>query len=104
MLLKLLRNVEETSGKKEKTIVFSQFTSFLNLIEPFLKQAGIAYVRCEFGSVASRARSDRAVDDGSMRNDKRQESLAKIKTSPDIRVILISFKAGSTGTSSILRS
>lgn len=103
MLLKLLRNVEETSGKKEKTIVFSQFTSFLNLIEPFLKQAGIAYVRCEFGSVASSARSDHGVDDGSMRNDKRQESLEKIKTSPDIRVILISFKAGSTGKSSVLR-
>jgi SNF2 family DNA or RNA helicase len=32
-----------------------------------------------------------------MRNDKRQESLEKIKTDPTIRLILISFKAGSTG-------
>ena len=47
MLLKLLKDVEERSVKKEKTIVFSQFTSFLNLIEPFLKKAGIAYVRCK---------------------------------------------------------
>jgi len=46
-LLELLNDVEERSGKKEKTIVFSQFTSFLNLIEPFLKAKGIKFVRCE---------------------------------------------------------
>ena len=34
-----------------------------------------------------------------MRNDKRQESLEKIKNDPDTTVILISFKAGSTGES-----
>ncbi|KAK8866127.1 hypothetical protein IAR55_001278 [Kwoniella newhampshirensis] len=81
MLLKLLSEVEERSGKKEKTIVFSQFTSFLDLIEPFLKKHGIAYVRY----------------DGSMKNDMRQLSLEKIKNDPETRVILISFKAGSTG-------
>lgn len=47
-LLELLNAVEERSGKKEKTIVFSQFTSFLNLIEPFLKAQGIRFVRCEW--------------------------------------------------------
>ena len=47
MLLKLLRDVEDRSERQEKTIVFSQFTSFLNLIEPFLKKEGIAFVRCE---------------------------------------------------------
>ncbi|WWC66176.1 uncharacterized protein I206_100077 [Kwoniella pini CBS 10737] len=81
MLLKLLSDIDERSGSKEKTIVFSQFTSFLDLIEPFLKKDNIAYVRY----------------DGSMRNDKRQESLNKIKNHPETRVILISFKAGSTG-------
>lgn len=34
-----------------------------------------------------------------MRNDKRQEALEKIRSSKDIRLILISFKAGSTGRS-----
>jgi SNF2 family DNA or RNA helicase len=34
-----------------------------------------------------------------MRNDKRQESLEKIKNDPNTTVILISFKAGSTGES-----
>jgi SNF2 family DNA or RNA helicase len=32
-----------------------------------------------------------------MKNDKRQESLATINTSSEVRLILISFKAGSTG-------
>jgi SNF2 family DNA or RNA helicase len=34
-----------------------------------------------------------------MRNDKRQESLDRIKNDPNVKVILISFKAGSTGES-----
>src|SRR6266702_2429138 len=32
----------------EKTILFSQFTTMLDLIELFLKDAGISFVRCEF--------------------------------------------------------
>lgn len=31
---------------REKTIVFSQFTSFLDLVEPFLTNAGIQFARC----------------------------------------------------------
>lgn len=42
-LVKLLKAVKSD----EKTIVFSQFTSFLNLVEPFLKEEGIHFVRCE---------------------------------------------------------
>ncbi|WVQ82473.1 hypothetical protein IAT38_004602 [Cryptococcus sp. DSM 104549] len=81
MLLKLLSEVEERSGKTEKTIVFSQFTSFLDLVEPFLKHHKMRYVRF----------------DGSMRADKREVALDAIKNDPAVRVILISFKAGSTG-------
>lgn len=47
MLLKLLREVETRSKGTEKTIVFSQFTSFLDLIEPYLRAEGIQYVRCK---------------------------------------------------------
>lgn len=43
--------------------------------------------------------AEKSSDDGSMRNDHRQESLAKIRDDPKTRVILISFKAGSTGVS-----
>jgi SNF2 family DNA or RNA helicase len=46
MVLKLLKNIEDR-GEGEKTIVFSQFTSMLDVIQPFLKDAGIKYVRCE---------------------------------------------------------
>lgn len=80
MLLKILGDIE-ARGEGEKTIVFSQFTGFLDILEPFLKARGVRFVRY----------------DGSMKNDKRQESLETIKTSNTVRVILISFKAGSTG-------
>ena len=47
MVLKLLQQIDERSGSEEKTIVFSQFTSMLDLLEPFLRDEGIKYVRCE---------------------------------------------------------
>jgi SNF2 family DNA or RNA helicase len=52
---KLLELLTEINSRKdnegnltgEKTIVFSQFTTMLDLIQPFLKDAGISFVRCE---------------------------------------------------------
>ncbi|PPQ99319.1 hypothetical protein CVT24_009187 [Panaeolus cyanescens] len=81
MVLKLLRDIDDRSQSEEKTIIFSQFTSMLDLIEPFLQDKGIKYVRY----------------DGSMAPKEREAALEKIKTSSSTRVILISFKAGSTG-------
>ncbi|KAG6888775.1 hypothetical protein C0995_006104 [Termitomyces sp. Mi166 len=81
MILKLLADIKERSKGEEKTIIFSQFTKMLDLIEPFLKDEGIEYVRY----------------DGSMDPKLREESLQAIKTVQSVRVILISFKAGSTG-------
>jgi SNF2 family DNA or RNA helicase len=98
MILKLLHDIDERA-EGEKTIIFSQFTSMLDLIEPFLRDRGIKYVRCEtFRPLSSfpvylilRA------DDGSMNTTEREFSLSKIKKSLQTHVILISFKAGSTG-------
>lgn len=45
-LLDLLSRIR-SGGKGEKTIVFSQFTSFIDLVEPFLKREGFSFVRCE---------------------------------------------------------
>lgn len=45
MIVQLLNEIEDR-GKGEKTIVFSQFTTMLDLIEPFLKGEGIKFVRC----------------------------------------------------------
>ncbi|KAF9541344.1 hypothetical protein CPC08DRAFT_650606, partial [Agrocybe pediades] len=81
MVLKLLQDIDERSDSQEKTIIFSQFTSMLDLIEPFLHEKGINYVRY----------------DGSMLPKDREASLDKIRHKKDVRVILISFKAGSTG-------
>ncbi|KAI0088296.1 SNF2 family N-terminal domain-containing protein [Irpex rosettiformis] len=79
-IIDILDEIEER-GEGEKTIIFSQFTSMLDLIEPFLKANSIKYVRY----------------DGSMTKPLREEALDKIKTKDKVRVILISFKAGSTG-------
>lgn len=46
MILKLLRDIE-IREEGEKTIIFSQFTSMLDIIEPFLKAEGLRYVRCK---------------------------------------------------------
>ncbi|RXW23200.1 hypothetical protein EST38_g2656 [Candolleomyces aberdarensis] len=81
MVLKILRDIDEKSNSEEKTIIFSQFTSMLDLIEPFLKEAGVKFVRY----------------DGSMMPKEREVSLEKIRNNAAIKVILISFKAGSTG-------
>jgi SNF2 family DNA or RNA helicase len=43
-LLHLLGEIKE---RGERTIVFSQFTSFLDLLGPFLKAKGISFVRCK---------------------------------------------------------
>jgi SNF2 family DNA or RNA helicase len=66
---------------EHKTIVFSQFTSMLDLIEPHLKHASIEFVRY----------------DGSMRPDAREASLNSLRTNPKTRVLLCSLKCGSLG-------
>ncbi|KAF7311329.1 hypothetical protein MKEN_01034600 [Mycena kentingensis (nom. inval.)] len=81
MVLKLLRQIDDKSDGEDKTIIFSQFTTMLDLLEPFLKQAGVRYVRY----------------DGSMKPVDREASLEKIRKKASTKVILISFKAGSTG-------
>lgn len=46
--LELLKGVRERSKNVEKTIIFSQFTSFLDLLEPFVKHEKYNYVRCKW--------------------------------------------------------
>ncbi|TKY87052.1 hypothetical protein EX895_003729 [Sporisorium graminicola] len=79
-MLSLLSKIR-TEDPTEKTIVFSQFTSFLNLVEPHLARHHFKYVRY----------------DGSMKPQDREAALERIRDDPSITVILISFKAGSTG-------
>jgi SNF2 family DNA or RNA helicase len=79
-MLRILDKVRN-ENEDEKAIVFSQFTSFLDLLQPFLDRAGHRYVRY----------------DGSMRPDERERALDSIRSDPKVRLILISFKAGNVG-------
>lgn len=67
---------------EHKFIVFSQFTSMLDLIEPFFRaQAGFKFVRY----------------DGGMKNDMREAALQALRTDPHTRILLCSLKCGSLG-------
>ena len=51
-ILELLEDIADRSDNDgnpngEKTIIFSQFTSMLDILEIFLKDAQVKYVRCE---------------------------------------------------------
>lgn len=76
-LLKILRH----ESAKHKFIVFSQFTSMLDLIEPFLYKQRLVFTRY----------------DGSMRNDHREASLERLRNDPKTRILLCSLKCGSLG-------
>ncbi|EXJ63834.1 hypothetical protein A1O7_00169 [Cladophialophora yegresii CBS 114405] len=76
-----LLHVLKEDSHRHKYIVFSFFTSMLDLIEPFLKTSRIRYVRY----------------DGKMRNDAREASLHALRTDPSTRVLLCSLRAGSLG-------
>ncbi len=76
-LIEILRN----ECKDHKFIVFSQFTSMLDIIEPFLREENFTFTRY----------------DGSMRNDQREASLNRLRNDRKTRVLLCSLKCGSLG-------
>ena len=47
-LLELLEKIYKDSDGEDKTIVFSQFTGFLDVIEPHLRKEHFSYIRCGF--------------------------------------------------------
>jgi len=75
----LLESLETVVADGHKALVFSQWTSFLDLVQPELERAGIHYLRLD-GSTRDRE----AVVDGFQNRD-------------DAPVMLISLKAGGTG-------
>lgn len=79
--IRQLLSILDKETPDHKVIVFSQFTSMLDLIEPFLRREGYTYTRY----------------DGSMRNDLREASLAKLRNDKRTRVLLCSLKCGSLG-------
>jgi superfamily II DNA or RNA helicase len=75
----LLESLETAAADGHKALVFSQWTSLLDLIEPALNNAGIPYTRL----------------DGSTRD--RGEIVEKFQSEDGPPVMLISLKAGGTG-------
>ncbi|CCJ28149.1 unnamed protein product, partial [Pneumocystis jirovecii] len=80
-MMEILQFKDNNSGTDHKTIVFSQFTSMLDLIEPFLKAENIKFVRY----------------DGSMPHYLRENVLKKLHDYQDIEVLLCSLKSGALG-------
>ncbi|KAL8696289.1 MAG: hypothetical protein Q9224_002872, partial [Gallowayella concinna] len=79
--IKHLLTILHREAAQHKFIVFSQFTSMLDLIEPFLKTENLTFTRY----------------DGSMRNDLREASLERLRNDKRTRILLCSLKCGSLG-------
>ena len=79
-LEELVREIEENTGE-HKVLVFSQFTSMLGLIREALDSRGIGYLYL----------------DGGVSAEARRESVERFQESSDMRVFLISLKAGGVG-------
>ena len=79
--IRQLIKILDRETPKHKTIVFSQFTSMLDLIEPHLHSSDLQFTRY----------------DGSMRNDAREASLQRLRNDRSCRILLCSLKCGSLG-------
>ncbi|KXH45893.1 SNF2 family domain-containing protein [Colletotrichum nymphaeae SA-01] len=76
-----LMQILHKEARKHKFIVFSQFTSMMDLVEPFFRKDGLKFTRY----------------DGSMKNDEREASLDRLRNDKNTRILLCSLKCGSLG-------
>ena len=79
-LLKHLKPLKR-SAPCSKVVVFSQFTSFLDLLSPSLRSAGIHHLRF----------------DGTLSQKDRTKVLGEFATTPTFTVLLLSLRAGGVG-------
>jgi hypothetical protein len=77
----LLKHVKKNLENNSKTVVFSQFTSFLDLIQQALTHEGLGFTRL----------------DGSLMQAARERVLKEFSESPETNILLISLKAGGVG-------
>jgi SNF2 family DNA or RNA helicase len=81
LLQQLLSLNANESSELIKSVVFSQWTGMLDLVEIALRRAGIVFTRL----------------DGSMSQQQRADNVATFSTSAKVSVLLISLKAGGVG-------
>ena len=79
-MLEILKQSRK-EAKDEKTVIFSQFTSFLDLLEEPLKEHGFKFLRL----------------DGKTPAAQRYEMIGTFQKDPNYTVFLISLKAGGVG-------
>lgn len=78
---KIMEILEQIRPKKEKTLIFSLWTSFLDLVEIPVERANIKYTRY----------------DGSMTPNAREAAVKSFMEDPTVRVMLVSLTAGNAG-------
>lgn len=78
---KIMEILEQIRPKKEKTLIFSLWTSFLDLVEIPVERANIKYTRY----------------DGSMTPGAREAAVKSFMEDPTVRVMLVSLTAGNAG-------
>jgi hypothetical protein len=77
-LVALFEELQVALGRGEKSVVFSQWTSFLDIVQVALTTAGVSFVRL----------------DGQMSSANRAKALTAFKDDENVKVFLISLKAG----------
>ncbi|PIA14927.1 hypothetical protein COEREDRAFT_21076, partial [Coemansia reversa NRRL 1564] len=80
-LLSDIDKIRKRAWFTDPCVVFSQWTTMLDLIEPLLSQQGIRFTRL----------------DGKMQRQQRERNLYKFKHDSDIEVLLLSLRAGGVG-------
>ena len=87
---KVMEILQATHDRKEgeKTIVFSQFTSLLDLLEVPIYRNGWVYKRY----------------DGSMSSNARNDAVMEFSDKPDCSIMLVSLKAGNSGLNLVAAS
>ncbi|KAK4520816.1 uncharacterized protein ATC70_006696 [Mucor velutinosus] len=80
-MIEILDTTASETGGQDKTIVFSQFTGFLDLMHRPLNDRGYKYLRY----------------DGSMDIKQRADTVGKFFDDPEVKVLLVSTKCGSLG-------
>ena len=85
--VEIIENIQR-NDPNEKTIIFSQFTSLLDLLEIPISKTGIKYRRY----------------DGGMSASKRNEALIDFQENDSIKVLLVSLKAGNFGLNLVAAS